>query len=124
MHISLEAPEQNAIQAYTEQQVRINSVVYEKNVIVSRAEIIVDTNISSIHEVTETYLEQLLKHKPEIIIMGHNQMNVVPPIQLIAQLAQQGIGIEFMSIGAACRTYNVLLSELRNVVLGIIFKPS
>jgi uncharacterized protein len=30
--------------------------------------------------------------------------------------------MECMSVGAACRTYNVLLSEERSVVAGIILK--
>ena len=36
-------------------------------------------------------------------------------------LSKQRIGIECMSIGAASRTFNVLLGEGRRVVAGIIF---
>ena len=32
----------------------------------------------------------------------------------------QGIGVEFMDTGAACRTYNVLLSEARRVAAALI----
>ena len=42
------------------------------------------------------------------------------PMALIEYLANQRIGIEIMSIGAASRTFNVLLSEQRAVVLGIV----
>ena len=44
--------------------------------------------------------------------------------QCMSLLSQQRIGIECMSIGAACRTYNILLSEHRAVVAGFIFKNS
>ena len=40
MHISLESPEQHAIQAYSEQQIQINSATYEQSLIVSKQEII------------------------------------------------------------------------------------
>ncbi|RUR12798.1 Mth938-like domain-containing protein [Legionella sp. km772] len=120
MHISLETPEQHAIQAYSDNQIQINSTVYEHNLIVSKQEIIVETTLRSINGIDDAYLKLLLKHKPEIIIIGHKDNTLLPPVKLTAELSQQGIGIEFMSIGAACRTYNVLLSELRAVVLGIL----
>ncbi|HAU0934786.1 TPA: hypothetical protein JBH70_12550, partial [Legionella pneumophila] len=55
------------------------------------------------------------------IIIGHLQTGKTLPVTLISQLSQKRIGIECMSIGAACRTYNVLLSEHRAVVAGFIF---
>lgn len=120
MHISLETPEQHAIQAYNDNQIQINSHVYDHSLIVSKQEIITDAKITSINDINDAYIELLLNHKPEIIIVGHNDLSILPPIKVIAELSQQGIGIEFMSIGAACRTYNVLLSELRIVTLGIL----
>ena len=120
MHISLESPEQHAIQAYSEQQIQINSVAYEQSLIVSKQEIVSEVSIKNIDEINGDYLELLLRHKPEIIIIGHNDISKLPPIKIIADLSQQGVGVEFMSVGAACRTYNVLLGELREVVLGLI----
>lgn len=119
MHISLETPDQHSIQTYSDSQIQINSLLYTQSLIVSKQEVLTDITIRSIQGINETYMEQLLKHKPELIIIGHKE-HCLPPIQRIAQLSQQGIGIEFMSIGAACRTYNILLSELRAVTLGLI----
>ncbi len=120
MHISLETPDQHSIQAYSEHEIQINSLIYQHSLIVSKQEIIADVAIHNIQEINKPYLEMLLKYKPEIIIIGHGELSTPPPIKIIAELAQQNIGIEFMSIGAACRTYNILLSELRAVTLGII----
>lgn len=121
MHISLETPEQHAVQSYSDHQVQINSITYTSSLIVSRQEIITDVEIKNITEMNDDYKELLLKNKPEIVIIGHNNLGSFPPMATIAQLSQHGIGIEFMSIGAACRTYNVLLGEERAVVFGIIF---
>ncbi|MDI1351712.1 MAG: Mth938-like domain-containing protein [bacterium] len=121
MHINLEAGEQNAVQAYSEKQIQINSIIYERSLIVSRAEIITEVAIKNIFEINDAYLEQLLKFKPELIILGHNNKGMFPPMSIIAQLSQHRIGVECMSIGAACRTYNVLLSEHRSVTAGFIF---
>jgi uncharacterized protein len=121
MHINLEVAEQHAVQAYDEKQIQINSIVYEKSLIVSREEIITDLGIRSIQEINQDYLDLLLRLKPELIIIGHSNLGKFPPMSIISQLSQQRIGIECMSVGAACRTYNVLLSEYRAVIAGFIF---
>ncbi len=121
MHINLEAAENHAIQAYNGNQIQINSIIYKQSLIVSKTEIITELAIKDIQEIDEQYLQQLIKFKPEVIIIGHENTGKFPPMSIISQLSQQQIGIECMSIGAACRTYNVLLSEERAVVAGFIF---
>jgi uncharacterized protein len=120
MHIILEATEHNTIQAYSDNQIQINSIVYERSLIVSKEEIITDLAIKDIRNIDEHYLQQLMKFNPEVIIIGHKDTGKFPPMELISQLSQNRIGIEYMSIGAACRTYNILLGEQRTVVAGFI----
>lgn len=120
MHINLETADQHTVQAYSETEIRIDSISYQASIIVNRHEIISDWSIHSINELTEELLVPLLKHQPRIIIIGHNNPGQFVSFPIIQTLAQRGIGLECMSIGAACRTFNVLLSEQREVVLGII----
>lgn len=122
MNINLEAAEQHAIQAYGDNKIQINSIIYENSLIVSREEIINDLAIKTIQEIDDTFLDLLLQCQPELIIIGHENPGKFPPYTIISKLSEQRIGIECMSIGAACRTYNVLLSENRKVVAGFIFK--
>ena len=42
---------------------------------------------------------------------------------LLRPLIERRIGVETMDIAAACRTYNVLLSEGRTVVAALLFEP-
>ncbi|KAE9631553.1 hypothetical protein FEE96_16600 [Parasedimentitalea maritima] len=42
------------------------------------------------------------------------------PMQLRADLEEAGIGVEVMNSPAACRTYNVLLSEGRRIALAAL----
>ena len=121
MHINLEAADNHAIEAYSDHQIQVNSIVYERSLILSKEEIITDLVIKNIHDVDESYLDLLLRFKPEVIIIGHEQIGQFLPIPIMNQLWQQRIGVECMSIGAACRTYNVLLGESRAVVSGFIF---
>ena len=41
---------------------------------------------------------------------------------MLRPLIERRIGFETMDTAAACRTYNVLLSEGRNVVAGLLFE--
>lgn len=121
MHINLESIDKYSVQAYSDTEIEINSTVYYHNVIVSREEIINEWPLSAISALDEQTLAPLLLHKPEIILIGHQQTGRFAPAVIRQQLMQQRIALESMSIGAACRTFNVLLSEGRAVVLGIIF---
>lgn len=109
------------MQAYSENQVQIHSIVYERSLIVSKEEIISDLIIHDIQAIDDRYLQQLLQFNPEVVIIGHEQTGKFPPMSIISTLSQHRVGIECMSIGAASRTYNVLLSEQRAVVAGFIF---
>jgi uncharacterized protein len=121
MHINLEVAEANAIQAYSDKKIQINSIIYENSFIVSQKEISTDLPINNIQNMDDYYLDLLLKFNPELIIIGHKNTGKFPPLAIISQLSQYRVGIECMSVGAACRTYNVLLSEHRAVTAGFIF---
>lgn len=120
MNINLEATDQHAVQAYSDHQIQINSIIYEKSLIASRHELLTDLAINNIQDINAEYIKLLMQVKPEIIIIGHENPGKFPPMEFMSHLSQLQIGMECMSIGAACRTYNVLLSENRAVVAGFI----
>ena len=121
MQINLEAKDKHTVQSYSDSELRINSNLYHSNLIVSAHEIIEDWSIKTIQDLNEDSLTPLLRYEPKIIIIGHNQLGKFAPLSVMQTLSKDRIGLECMSIGAACRTFNVLLSEQRDVVLGIIF---
>lgn len=121
MQINLETKHRNSIQSYGTKEVQIQDKRYCGNLIVGQEAIVSPWNIVDVSELTETSLMPLLELNPKIILIGHNAINKYPPGSLISYLANRKIGLECMSIGAACRTFNVLLGESREVVLGIIF---
>ena len=120
MQISLEKADKNAIQAYSESEIKVNNTTYTSSLIVSQDTIIANWPVQNIHDLNEALLTPLIKLKPEIIIFGHHSSHYHAPVMVLQQLAKQRVGFEFMTMGAACRTYNVLLSEQRHVVLGLI----
>ncbi|ARG97559.1 Mth938-like domain-containing protein [Legionella micdadei] len=120
MHINLETADKHSIQSYSDNEIKVDSIVYQTNIIVSSHGIIPNWNIDSILELNEESLVPLLQYNPNIVLIGHNQQGQFPPLSTLTALSKKRIALECMSIGAACRTFNILLSELREVVIGLI----
>ena len=56
----------------------------------------------------------------DVVFIGTGADTANIPADLRAALEDAGIGVEAMATPAACRTYNVLLSEGRRVALALI----
>ncbi len=66
--------------------------------------------------------EAIVALQPELVIFGSGaRMRFVPPACLRA-LIERRIGVETMDSAAACRTYNVLVSERRSVVAAVLLE--
>jgi uncharacterized protein len=76
----------------------------------------------SVSELTSVHLDVLFALKPEVVVLATGAKQVFPRAALRAEFATRKIGLEVMEIGAACRTYNVLVGEERQVV-GAILLP-
>lgn len=122
MHVNLAPNESHAIQAYSDHEIQINSKKYSASLIVSQHEIIDCWTVNFITDLNEETIQPLLKYKPNIILIGYidSKPDLLQLHQLKQMLETQFISIELTSIGAACRTFNILLCEHRDVVLGII----
>jgi uncharacterized protein len=57
---------------------------------------------------------------PEILLLGTGRRHEFVSRQMREELKAAGIRAESMDTGAACRTYNVLLSEERRVAAALI----
>ena len=65
----------------------------------------------------------LIALKPELVLLGTGQALRFPHGSVLGALAAAGIGMEVMDTQAACRTYNILTEEGRNVAAALIIRP-
>ena len=56
----------------------------------------------------------------QFLLLGTGERQVFPPLELRRAFLDAGLGLDVMSTGAACRTYNVLLAEGRPVGAALI----
>ena len=108
------------ITAYDDASVSINGKAFEQSLIVCGRQLEENWNISAIELLATDHVAQLLAFKPELILIGTGNRLVFPAIEVYSAIIQQGIGVDFMDTGADCRTYNILMSEGRDVVAGLI----
>ena len=102
--------------------IRVGDKVVRDNIALTADEIIQEWPASVIEELTEDDFEPLLTSEPELILLGTGPLSVFPPRELVFSLARRGIGLETMDKAAACRTFNILISEGRRVAAVLIVK--
>jgi len=69
---------------------------------------------------TAAHFEALLTDAPEIVLIGTGARQRFVPAALLRTLIERRIGVECMDTVAACRTYNVLVSERRRVTAALL----
>jgi uncharacterized protein len=110
----------NSIQAYQSDQITINERNYHQSLILSATEIISPWSVTHIDELNPGHLQAIVDQRPEVILLGTGDKQQFPDIEIIGYFADLGLGLEVMDTGAACRTFNILVAEHRQVVAGII----
>ncbi len=77
---------------------------------------------SRFEDLTEEHFRQLVATQPELVIFGSGSRLRFPPPSFMQALMQKRIGIETMDTLAACRTYNVLAGEGRQVIAALLIE--
>ncbi len=105
----------NLFTAYGAGYVEINGARHSGSLIVT-ADSIQPWAPATFETLAEEHFAALLSLQPEVVIFGSGQRLRFPHPRLTAALANAGIGVEVMDSNAACRTYNILLAEDRQVI--------
>lgn len=77
---------------------------------------------SRFEDLTAEHFVQLATIDAELVILGSGLRNRFPPPAWLAPLMARRLGLETMDTAAACRTYNILAGEGRNVVAALILE--
>jgi uncharacterized protein len=111
----------NTITSYGDGFVAINLQRHEGSVVVM-PDSLEKWPVSSFESLTPEHFESLAQAAPEVVIFGSGSKLRFPHPRLTAELAKHRIGVETMDFGAACRTYNILMSEGRRVAVALLIE--
>src|SRR5688572_19106957 len=109
----------NMFTAYGDGYVSVNDQRYERALVVAPDEPVVDWEPASFEALAPADFDAVLRFNPEIVLLGTGARLRFPRPELTRRLVEASVGFEAMDTKAACRTYNILMSEGRRVVAAI-----
>jgi len=112
---------QNTFTAYGEGYVSVNAVRHSSNLIVLPDRLIPEWTTASFATLSLADFEFLSTLDNDIILLGTGNEHRFPRPELMQPLMRANKGLEVMTIQAACRTYNILISEGRKVTAALLF---
>ena len=120
MDLNLEKPGDHLfVKSVAKEGITVVDQLYTSPVILSAQTIITDWPARSFDQLTASHLETILPLNPEVVLIGTGPRQAFLSPEQMMFFYERGIGIEAMTTDAACRTFNVLVSELRNVVAAL-----
>ncbi len=110
----------NAFTGYGDGWVEVSGRRHSRSIVVDASRVAEGWAAGGISALAESEVAGLLDWKPEIVLLGTGARFRFPDPAAVAPLHRARVGVEVMDTKAACRTYNVLLSEGRRVLAAII----
>jgi uncharacterized protein len=112
------------IRAYRPGELRINDDIYSETVMVSASDVVTLPEVRDVNDLSRLDVSRILAQKPELVLLGTGPAQIFPAAAFRAEFLRAGIGFEVMDTGAACRTFNVLVAEHRQVVALLVVQKS
>ena len=100
--------------------VEINKQRHTRNLIVMSNKLILDWQATDFSSLSEAEFVQIVDLKPEVVLLGTGDKHQFLRPKIVQKLTENNIPLECMTTAAACRTYNFLMSEGRNVAAALI----
>lgn len=110
------------IRAYQPGAIVINEQTFAQSVIIAPNQLIEHWAPQSAADITAADFLPIMAMKPTILLIGTGAKQIFISTSLYGELINANIGVEIMDTSAACRTYNALSAENRNVVAALIIR--
>lgn len=111
----------NLIRSYSDGEVRVGDHTLHRSCIVTPDAVIADWRPADLADLRPEDLEPLLAARPELVLLGTGSVHRFAPAPIRGAFITHGVGLETMDLGAACRTFNILVQEERRVCAALLF---
>lgn len=109
-----------AVTAYDAGYVAINGRRLTRSFLLTPSRIDETWPPASVDELAESHFLAVAELGCPIVLLGTGARQLFPAPALLRPLIERQIGVEVMDTPAACRTYNILMAEGRNVAAALI----
>ena len=111
---------QNVVTALGEGYIDINGQRHETSLLVLPQQIRPNWGQSGFEALDAEDFRPIVELGCEILLFGTSRRQRFPAPALLRELMAARIGVEVMDTGAACRTFNILVAEGRNVAAALL----
>lgn len=102
--------------------IRIGAVQYRENLVLTPAQLRTGWAPGGFDILTDTDFAQLLETSPAVVLFGTGRSLRFPHPRLTHALMNAHVGLEVMDTAAACRTFNILATEGREVTAALLLE--
>lgn len=111
---------QFTIKAYDQQSITVNEQICYQNLLILHNTLTSPWTQETLSALTEKDFQTILQAHPQILIIGTGSAQLFLPQHIHSLFQKANVGLEVMNTGAACRTFNLLSAEGRDVA-GLFF---
>jgi len=97
---------------------------YESSLVVGARYLDADWPVTGVDQLDTPRIEPLIELGPELVVIGVGQRQQFLARETQLAFIRNGIGIECMTLHAAARTFNVLMSENRRALAALIISSA
>ncbi len=105
---------------YGDGKLKVNQSDYDASLIIFPDQLHADWPVNSVDDLEVQHFEEIITRSPDIVLLGTGQQQQFPSVDLRRSLVQAQLNLEIMDTAAACRTYNLLVAEGRDVAAAVI----
>jgi len=116
------ASQANLIRNYSASGLRIGEQRVQRMCLVTAERLITDWPPESFAELLPAHLEAIFALAPELVLLGTGPTQRFATAEVRGAFALRRVGLEVMELGAACRTFNVLVQEERRVLAALFLR--
>ncbi|HED15131.1 MAG TPA: hypothetical protein ENI62_16060 [Gammaproteobacteria bacterium] len=111
-----EEKNRNRIKSYTDTAIRLNESYHKLPMVLHDGRIVTAIELTLYSEFNQNTAHSIIAQQAEIVLLGTGGTLVFPSMEVRHKFLNAGIGLEVMDTPAACRTYNILVNEGRNIL--------
>lgn len=120
---TLEPPSRaNLVRSYSDTELCIGDQRVQHSCLVTAERLITEWPPKSFAELAPAHLEAIFALDPEVVLLGTGPIQRFAPPEMRGEFVRRRIGLEVMQLGAACRTFNVLVQEERRVLAALFLR--
>jgi uncharacterized protein len=111
----------NSIRSYSDTELCIGEQRVRRSCLVTAEQLITDWPPATFAELAPAHLEAIFALAPELVLLGTGPTQRFASREVRSEFTRRRVGLEAMQLGAACRTFNVLVQEDRKVLAALFF---